>query len=188
MKDWFTHEFKPMGSLFPNMAPEEFDSAVAESWGVFGVRDDGRALFGIKRDREAPDHWAISHSDAITGEHKSTVRPVIGAAVVAMCGEMDDVGRYTFEMQGGYRLEVDDGLSVYFIQPVGGGLVKIGVSYSPHARLSALQIGCPVELQIIKTIPAVRNKTERDVHRAFAAHRVRGEWFSPAVLSLELPQ
>lgn len=188
MKDWFTHEFKPMGSLFPQMAPEESAQALAQSWGVFGVREDGRALFGVTRELDDPDYWAITHSDVCTGKHTATDRPVIGAAVVAMCREMDDVCRYAFQMQGGDRQDVSDKLSVYFIQPVGGGPVKIGVSNCPVARLTALQTGCPVPLEIVKTIPAIRNKTERDIHKAFAEYRVRGEWFSPIVLSLELPQ
>lgn len=76
------------------------------------------------------------------------------------------------------------GSSVYFIQPVDGGLVKIGVSNSPESRLSNLQCGSPVELRIVKTIPDVPRSLERKLHEKFAQHRRRGEWFDPIVLSL----
>lgn len=75
--------------------------------------------------------------------------------------------------------------SVYFIQAIGGGLVKIGVSSSPQFRLASLQCGCPVELRIIKTIDVVPRTVETDIHKRFAKYRVRGEWFDPIVLTLE---
>ena len=188
MKDWFTHELPPFRSLMPELSEAEFELAVAANWGISGRLDDGLALFGITRDREQPDYWHIAHVDAPLAAHGSTERPVRDYGVVAMCAQFGDVDRYTFTFQDGARPDPDSGLSVYFIQPVGGGLVKIGVSKCPGTRLVALQTGCPVPLEIVKAIPATRNKTEREIHRAFAEHRVRGEWFSPVVLTLELPQ
>lgn len=69
--------------------------------------------------------------------------------------------------------------AVYFIQPVGGGLIKIGVSNSPISRLEALQVGCPVDLKIIGLIPDAEPGTEAALHARFAHARVRGEWFEP---------
>lgn len=77
--------------------------------------------------------------------------------------------------------------SVYFIQAVSGGLVKIGVTqYDVRHRLASLQTGSPVELRIVKTIDNVPRARETEIHQHFAAHRVRGEWFDPIVLTLEL--
>lgn len=70
--------------------------------------------------------------------------------------------------------------SVYFIQPVGGGRIKIGVSGSPESRLAMLQTGSPVDLRIVGLIPDAEPGTEPDLHARFAHLRVRGEWFEPA--------
>lgn len=66
---------------------------------------------------------------------------------------------------------------VYFIGPVSGeGPVKIGFAYSVPQRLCELQVGNPAELDIYVAILA-KKKTERELHKKFAASRVRGEWF-----------
>lgn len=69
--------------------------------------------------------------------------------------------------------------SVYFIQAIAGGPVKIGRSITPTERLSSLQTGNPMPLRIIATIPGGAF-AERALHRAFADDRVKGEWFSPS--------
>jgi hypothetical protein len=72
----------------------------------------------------------------------------------------------------------DKSRRVYFIQPTGGGLIKIGMSSNPRERLNLLQTGCPVELRILGTLPGGQ-PLELELHQRFAAHRVRGEWFEP---------
>lgn len=67
---------------------------------------------------------------------------------------------------------------VYFIQPVGGGPVKIGHSASPLERLGSLQAGCPFPLRILAVTDGGPAK-EAALHRRFACHRVNGEWFQP---------
>jgi hypothetical protein len=69
--------------------------------------------------------------------------------------------------------------NVYFIQPVGGGLIKIGIAADVAARLALLQTGCPIELRVIGVIPGAKATTETALHHHFAAARVRGEWFEP---------
>lgn len=76
--------------------------------------------------------------------------------------------------------------TVYFIQSVAGGLVKIGVSNHAESRLAALQTGCPVELRIVKRIDKVPRTREAEIHKHFAAYRAHGEWFDPIVLTLDL--
>lgn len=67
---------------------------------------------------------------------------------------------------------------VYFI---GGdeGPIKIGLSNGPLERLAQFQVGSPVRLRI-HALADGGLALERDYHRRFAAHRLHGEWFSPA--------
>lgn len=68
--------------------------------------------------------------------------------------------------------------TIYFVQGVDGGPVKIGLSDFPEMRLNALQMASPIKLVIRASIMAERS-LERDYHARFAAHRLHGEWFSP---------
>jgi hypothetical protein len=54
-------------------------------------------------------------------------------------------------------------------------LVKIGhTTLDPQRRLAALQTGQPMTLSLLWS---TTGKYERELHRRFAAYRVRGEWF-----------
>ena len=67
---------------------------------------------------------------------------------------------------------------VYFIQSERGGLIKIGFAQSPKARLRDLQIGCPVRLRILATVPGGCAE-ENALHFRFERARAHGEWFKP---------
>jgi len=67
---------------------------------------------------------------------------------------------------------------VYFAQVVPDGPIKIGIADDPRQRLRDLQCACPYELVLVGHVPAPVG-LERFLHRAFAAHRLRGEWFEP---------
>lgn len=67
---------------------------------------------------------------------------------------------------------------IYFVQPVNGGLVKIGRSATPHSRLAQLQAHSPLELKIVG-VARGSSLIENLLHRRFAAHRQHGEWFEP---------
>jgi hypothetical protein len=67
-------------------------------------------------------------------------------------------------------------MRTYFIQDQATGLVKIGIAKDPDKRLRDLQVGCPGKLLMIGMLPDNR---ERELHKRFAALRVRGEWFKP---------
>ncbi|OMB79275.1 hypothetical protein A5743_14320 [Mycolicibacterium conceptionense] len=64
---------------------------------------------------------------------------------------------------------------VYFITD-GSGHVKIGSARDVRVRLEELQIGNPAELTVLADQPGGLPR-ERELHRRFAEHRVRGEWF-----------
>lgn len=67
---------------------------------------------------------------------------------------------------------------VYFTQSPEGGLIKIGYSTKPAARLSTMQSGCPLELKVLRLLPALQN-LEGHLHNVFRSLRRRGEWFHP---------
>jgi hypothetical protein len=60
--------------------------------------------------------------------------------------------------------------------------VKVGISSDPWKRLSSVQTGSPVELDVVEIYgcdtrdEAVR--LERDFHAAHAPTRLSGEWFN----------
>lgn len=71
------------------------------------------------------------------------------------------------------------GSSVYFIQGVHGGPIKIGfTARDPRKRRKSLQSGSPVVLRLIAAIPGSR-ELEAALHGQFASSRVYFEWFNP---------
>jgi hypothetical protein len=68
---------------------------------------------------------------------------------------------------------------VYFIQVVPDGPIKIGCAHDVIARLIDLQIGNHCELRLLTTMWGGSNQ-EAALHRRFAEHSRRGEWFHPA--------
>lgn len=73
---------------------------------------------------------------------------------------------------------------VYFVQAGTDGPVKIGTATDIQARVRGLQTGSPHRLNLLATSTGGR-RLEKRLHRRFAAHRVLGEWFSPAPALLE---
>ena len=69
------------------------------------------------------------------------------------------------------------GRVIYLIRCTGTGLIKIGHSLDPDARLIDLQIGSASVLDLILVTPGGRHE-EVALHRHFAGRRVRGEWFA----------
>jgi hypothetical protein len=80
------------------------------------------------------------------------------------------------------RADGDRGFVYVIGQLDGTGPVKIGWSFSPEARLSQLQVGSPVRLLLIGSVPGTV-EDEQALHARLAAYRLHGEWFSrsPAV-------
>lgn len=79
--------------------------------------------------------------------------------------------------RGAKRDEV--GHTVYFIQAESGP-IKIGTTRGPaEFRACGLQVGSWGTLNVIATEPGGASR-ESELHRQFAAHRIRNEWFSPS--------
>lgn len=67
-------------------------------------------------------------------------------------------------------------MSIYAIQAVDGGPVKVGYSGSPESRLAQLQASHHAELSIVFSCEGSQADEAR-IHAALAHLRVRGEWF-----------
>lgn len=67
---------------------------------------------------------------------------------------------------------------VYFMQAIGGGLIKIGWATKPEVRMATMQAMCPLELRIL-AYSAGTGRDEKALHSRFAHARRHGEWFSP---------
>ena len=68
---------------------------------------------------------------------------------------------------------------VYLIQEGQDGPVKIGWARDPQDRLERMQTGNSRVLRLVCSFPGGIGH-ERALHREFAAHHIRGEWFEPA--------
>jgi len=68
---------------------------------------------------------------------------------------------------------------VYFVQQGKSGPIKIGFSKNGwRSRLSAIQVGNPYQLDMIKAVKGDR-KLETKIHSKFNKFKMVGEWFEP---------
>lgn len=68
---------------------------------------------------------------------------------------------------------------VYFIQAGDDGPIKVGYTTHPEIRLGRLQVANPETLHLRAVIWVRERGVEVSLHKEFAAHRIRGEWFHP---------
>lgn len=68
---------------------------------------------------------------------------------------------------------------VYFIAPVEGGRIKIGITASIEKRLPHLRRMSPVDVDLIACAPGGRD-LEAAYHTLFCNERAHGEWFNPS--------
>ena len=136
------------------------------------VERDYRA--GIKTLRQIGDERGISHtaiqkkakrSGWARGKAPSAAR-ADRSVPVSKLEPLDEFSSAGFV----YGIYFDAGDIRYF---------KVGLAKSPVERLNAHQISLPFEAKIAIAyfVPDMRHE-ERTLHEAFAAKRVRGEWFA----------
>jgi hypothetical protein len=66
---------------------------------------------------------------------------------------------------------------IYFVACREADAVKIGIcSARVHKRVSMLQVGCPLRLELMGVQDGYTEE-ERELLKRFAAHRIHGEWF-----------
>jgi hypothetical protein len=68
----------------------------------------------------------------------------------------------------------------------GGDWMKIGFSCDPYKRLNTLQTGFPIRLDLraSREFPGIPQAKafEKRMHKKFARHKLRGEWFDIVAL------
>lgn len=74
------------------------------------------------------------------------------------------------------RTSLDDVGSIYFANAPDTGLTKIGFALNVRDRLYAINVGSPVKVELVGSMPATR-AAEKALHTVLKAHRVRGEWY-----------
>lgn len=70
-------------------------------------------------------------------------------------------------------------MSVYFLQAVTGGPIKIGLAGSVEERVKAIQSCSPSRLRILAKANG-DGRAETWLHRHFKDSRLHGEWFRPS--------
>lgn len=116
---------------------------------------------------------SVAELEDVIDEAKATGSPIstitLDGIVTTKDGQVFD--RYELGMH--YKGVDPDG-EVYFVEA--GPFVKIGYSRKSTKRFTELQTSCPYE---IKLLGFVRGSIgyERRLHRIFAKHHARGEWF-----------
>lgn len=68
---------------------------------------------------------------------------------------------------------------IYFIRCAATGLTKVGYATNVRSRLSTLQTGSADDLSLVRLLGGAKDD-EGKLHRRFAEHRKRGEWFDLA--------
>ena len=89
-------------------------------------------------------------------------------AVLKLQKHLPDSSRAPIQTTGGF---------LYFIRQGTTGLVKIGHSHDPDARLRELQTSNGESLVLLGSRPGTR-ADEAELHEVYADLRVRGEWFT----------
>lgn len=70
--------------------------------------------------------------------------------------------------------------SVYFLQSIESGLIKIGqTSHGIEKRIAQISGMCPGGVKLIAIVREANKDLEFELHRMFKSLRVNGEWFSP---------
>lgn len=120
----------------------------------------------LVRAGKAPGYLGMSRT-TFTELVQPHVRPVISIGNVVLY-ERTDLDAWAARWIG----------NIYLIQSgAADGPVKIGFTLGPpEQRLALLQVGNPNELRLLGLIRGtVQN--ERELHKRFRNHHIRGEWF-----------
>lgn len=181
----------PAANLFPELTGDE----LAELRTGYRLNDDHGLLLVEIAPATDVGYWHIAIFLRPAGDVIGTRRPVIAEAVnlyvhTLLSRELPVVTAADWQpfsqspvseapYCGHPTVKPYDG-DVYLIGVDPGGLVKIGVSVNPHARLAQIQLMSPVRLEVLATIPCGGYDMETRLHQRFAKDRSHGEWFHPS--------
>lgn len=184
-------------SLFPRLTGFEFECLNLGKSRLHGLHKFSQAMITAIPSKIHAGFFDVFHASVQTGDMNTTKKPISFDGLAVFLPIIDDVTQYNFTVTEIAETSPvtpkqstaypKDGSYVYFIQPIDGGLVKIGVTNDLIGRLSLFQCGSPVKLHIVKFIQTDDRDLERRVHTAFAKHRRHGEWFDSCVLEMEMP-
>ncbi|MFT8276099.1 GIY-YIG nuclease family protein [Kerstersia gyiorum] len=133
---------------------------------------------------------AVAEAARLSADVAVALDDVYDAIEVCMrsdCGAagMADVYAAILESAVGRRIDKasiersgEGGAYVYFIKRQ-DGLIKIGYSHNPKARLSQLKQQHQCDMEILAATVGAR-ELEKSLHDRFSSCRVSGEWFRPA--------
>lgn len=82
-------------------------------------------------------------------------------------------------------MQKETGRDLYFILNPSLGIIKIGIADSVAARLKNLECACGVPLELMRVVKGGAEH-EQNLHLAFDATRLKGEWFAPSAELLAL--
>lgn len=156
--------------------------------GARGISDDGRISYVWPSDYDGFFWVAVIWSGAVD----TTKRPVIKAAIhvaldvcnfnwrrakwVATEPPLPSDRNIYLTTPGKKQYRNDQ--TVYFIQSIYGGPIKIGVAVDVVSRLKQIQNMSPVPLKLLATEAGGKERESR-LHEQFSQYRLYGEWFEP---------
>lgn len=110
--------------------------------------------------------------------HRLLKHPLINERLKAYLAEHNEGVATLVTDRGGFTQERNHRVGYVYLVREPLGRVKIGKAVDVQQRLSVLNTGSPYELEIVAVIPSSNmRKLENELHRKFAAKRVRREWF-----------
>ena len=173
---WSARDLMPLlGYARWDRVPEVVDRAIV-SCNLIGLNPDAHFLkvrFEPDRGRPGQDYRLTTLAVTLLIMSSDPRKPEIATAqayfVAKALGLACQVGTWKQGDKAGF---------VYLIRQTVTPYYKIGKSKDPYKRMQRLQIGTPLELQIVSRVwsfDALR--LESALHEYFDAYRVRGEWF-----------
>lgn len=164
--------------------PNEFEKLGAEQKRTLNSWIRSKFTHSSRGDKDIPSSYGLKH----WFQEETGIYVTNGAFKGAMldCG-FDPVDRsavnWRFKIIHSEKASEDEQAQtkqsgVYFIQQGNDGPIKIGYAADVEKRLATLQVGNPTPLNLLGVHKGTM-KTEKELHKRFAEHRLSGEWFVP---------
>uniref|UniRef100_A0A6M3IE98 Bacteriophage T5 Orf172 DNA-binding domain-containing protein n=1 Tax=viral metagenome TaxID=1070528 RepID=A0A6M3IE98_9ZZZZ len=180
-------EFK---SIIPPITNEEYSLFESNQLGFEGDNQSEGCLIFVKLMPTplSPSYWIFSISELKTGIETYSKTPISCSRIPWSMFKnikfkampMLPIMKYPEIYK---KISIIESQSLYIIQAINGGAVKIGISHCPEERLKYLQTGSPVPLRIIRCYKD-RGLIESKLHKKFSDFKLHGEWFDEVIIPL----